>query len=102
MQEDQGSNSIKLGETGWISLRIQGGGPAESESQASAGGIGIDSRAEARRVDASPLFALAERARAPVPERYPRLTLLAIALFLLISVLTTEFEYLRGAGYSWP
>lgn len=50
----------------------------------------------------SPLFALAQQATAPLPERFPRLTFLAIALLLLISALTAEFEYLRCAGYSWP
>lgn len=49
-----------------------------------------------------PLFALAQQTAAPLPERFPRLTFLAIALVLLISALTAEFEYLRCAGYSWP
>jgi hypothetical protein len=96
MQENQSNNSIKVGETGWISLRIEGG-VGESEDHGIAGAITADCHAEG-----SSLFALAERAQATLPERYPRLTFLAIALFLLISVLTAEFEYLRGAGYSWP
>lgn len=52
--------------------------------------------------DATRIFALAERSAVPFPERYPRLTLSAITLLLLLSSLTAEFEYLRGAGYSWP
>lgn len=53
-------------------------------------------------LESARLFALAESSRAPLPERFPRLTFLAIALVLLISALTAEFEYLRVAGYSWP
>jgi len=52
--------------------------------------------------EAPPLFALAERYRGSLPERFPRLTFLAIAILLLISALTAELDYLRGAGYSWP
>lgn len=39
---------------------------------------------------------------APLAERFPRLAFSVIALSLLISVLTAEFDYLRGAGYYWP
>lgn len=38
----------------------------------------------------------------PLPERFPRLTFLAIAIALLVTALTAEFDYLRGAGYFWP
>lgn len=40
--------------------------------------------------------------RVPLPERFPRLTFLAIAIALLVTALTAEFDYLRGAGYFWP
>ena len=50
----------------------------------------------------APLFALSASSTAPFPERFPRLTFLVIALLLLVSALTAEFEYLRCAGYYWP
>jgi hypothetical protein len=48
------------------------------------------------------LFEHAERTPTPLPERFPRLTFLAIAIILLVTALTAEFEYLRRAGYIWP
>lgn len=48
------------------------------------------------------LFEHADRTPAPLPERFPRLTFLAIAIVLLVTAVTAEFEYLRGAGYFWP
>ena len=51
--------------------------------------------------DATRLFAIAERWPTPLPERYPRLTFLAISLALLVSALAMELECLRGAGYFW-
>jgi len=88
------TSSILGGDTGWISLRIGCG-----ESVANPDGLESDRERDAGQEEIAPLFALAE---APLPERYPRLTFLAISLVLLISALTAEFEYLRGAGYYWP
>lgn len=90
--------SMSIGDTGWISIRNAGTEPADPAD------TGSDSEPKARSVQSkiAPLFALAERAPAPLPERYPRLTFLAISLLLLISALTAEVEYLRGAGYYWP
>ena len=48
------------------------------------------------------LFEHVERTHAPLPERFPRLAFLAVALALLVTALTAEFDYLRGAGYFWP
>ncbi len=48
------------------------------------------------------LFASVCEVRTPLPERFPRLTFLAIAVALLAFALTAEFDYLRGAGYYWP
>jgi hypothetical protein len=48
------------------------------------------------------LFERAESEPLPLPERFPRLTFLAIAIALLVTALTAEFDYLRGAGYFWP
>jgi hypothetical protein len=97
MQENKSNSSIKVGETGWISIHIDGGPGIEPYGRTI-----LDGRSATMQAEIAPLFAHAERARTPLPERYPRLTLVAIALFLLISALTAEFEYLRGAGYSWP
>ncbi|HMG87163.1 MAG TPA: hypothetical protein VK574_15640 [Terracidiphilus sp.] len=47
------------------------------------------------------LFEYVERAPATLPERFPRLTFLAIALALLVTALTAEYDYLRSAGYFW-
>jgi hypothetical protein len=48
------------------------------------------------------LFEHAESTPPPLPELFPRLTFLAIAVVLLVTAVTAEFEYLRGAGYFWP
>lgn len=48
------------------------------------------------------LFEQTVDAHIPFPERYPRLTFLAIAAALLAFTLTTEFDCLRVAGYYWP
>jgi hypothetical protein len=48
------------------------------------------------------LFEHSERLPATLPERFPRLTFMAIAIALLVTALTAEFDYLRGAGYFWP
>ncbi|HEY2471098.1 MAG TPA: hypothetical protein VGI45_25105 [Terracidiphilus sp.] len=97
------SSSIETGDTGWISIHIESDRQiAGSESKEKADGIRPYSETETARSEGAPLFALAAQARTPLPERYPRLTFLMISLLLLISALTAEFEYLRGAGYSWP
>ena len=48
------------------------------------------------------LFEHAQETKVPLPERFPRLTFLAIAVALLASTLAAEFDYLHGAGYYWP
>jgi hypothetical protein len=48
------------------------------------------------------LFERAESEPLPLPERFPRLAFLAVAIALLVTALTAEFDYLRGAGYFWP
>ena len=48
------------------------------------------------------LFEYAKCSPPPLPERFPKLTFLAIAVALLVSALAAEFDYLRGAGYYWP
>jgi hypothetical protein len=48
------------------------------------------------------LFEHTQQTQVPLPERFPRLTFLAIAVAVLASALAAEFDYLRGAGYYWP
>jgi len=47
------------------------------------------------------LFEQTQQTPLLLPERFPRLTFFAIALAILLSALTTEIDYLRGAGYHW-
>jgi len=48
------------------------------------------------------LFEHTQQTVASLPERFPRLTILAIALVFIAFVLLAEFDYLRSAGYYWP
>ena len=48
------------------------------------------------------LFKNVATAPATIPERFPCLTFLAIAISLLLTALTAELDYLHGAGYLWP
>ena len=48
------------------------------------------------------LFEHSQQMPTPLPERFPRLTFVAIALSLLAFALAAECDYLRGAGYYWP
>jgi len=40
-------------------------------------------------------------ARPTLSERFPKLTVVAIAVALVAFTVATEIEYLRGAGYYW-
>ena len=85
---------VQIGATGWISIHINdpAGSPAHpGRAQGEAKSPPIPFH----------LFEYAEQAPAPVPERFPRLTFLTIAIALLVTALTAEFDYLRGAGYFW-
>jgi hypothetical protein len=88
---------VKTGSTGWISIRIN-----ESDGLPSA--PGDSAREQTQRVPPSlvHLFEHAERTPLPLPERFPRLTFVGIAIALLVTALTAEFDYLRSAGYFWP
>lgn len=96
-------HSIETGETGWISSHRNNRDEhlieAENRGKCDSAKTNLERKALAPEVGR--LFAFAERSPVPLPERYPRLTFAAIALVLLISSLTAEFEYLRGAGYFW-
>jgi hypothetical protein len=49
----------------------------------------------------SPLFEFAGNAPATFAERFPRLTVGAVAVALVLATITAEIECLRGAGYYW-
>ena len=48
------------------------------------------------------LFEFAGNAPATLAERFPRLTVCAVAVALTLATITAEIECLRGAGYYWP
>jgi hypothetical protein len=64
-------------------------------------------QAQQNRVDESaalcgPLFDFAGNAPATFAERFPRLTICAVALSLIMAAISVEIDCLRGAGYYWP
>ena len=91
--------SVETGKTGWISIHIN---DQESPNERLSGETVSQRESDALRREAYHLFEHAEETVTPLPERFPRLTYLAIALALLASALMAEFDYLRGAGYYWP
>lgn len=101
--DEKQNNSVNAVNTSFVPIHRNGDrDAAKSESQTKPEALMADRNWDSVRGEVAPLFALAQLSRTPLPERYPRLTFLAIAVLLLISALTAEFEYLRGAGYSWP
>lgn len=99
--------SRETAKSGWTSIEANhehqvGGADLEAQGPLRRETANDDYTADPVQREAAPLFALSEQFPAPFPERFPRLTFLAISLLLLISALTAEFEYLRGAGYYWP
>lgn len=85
--------------TGWISLHTRTlSFPVENELRV---------REEDRPASSKPappvshLFEQTQQAPLLLPERFPRLTFFAIAVAILLSALTTEIDYLKGAGYHW-
>jgi hypothetical protein len=90
--------SIKTGETGWISIHINETDDAVDHELINA----VDSKQEFSATQtACHLFQYAVQGKLPLADRFPRLTLLAVALALLVSAVAVEIEYLRGAGYYW-
>ena len=92
-------NCVLTGNTGWISIHIDDSATARNMPCSSA-----DVLSQSRSLDPAGCIAFGQlkQTRTPLPERFPRLTLFAIALALLVSALTAEFDYLRSAGYYWP
>jgi hypothetical protein len=99
IQETRGS-SIQTGNNGWISIHIND--PEFSPSTQKSYDGSPQAEKHAVLPAACHVFEHAQKMPTPLAERFPRLTFLAIALTLLASALTAEFDYLRGAGYYWP
>jgi hypothetical protein len=99
MPTQESQSRIETGKTNWIPIHINDGqSPADLPS-----GFGESPQQEIPWLASSyHLFEHTQKMRAPLPERFPRLTFLAIAVALLAFALTAEFDYLRGAGYYWP
>lgn len=92
---EQPGNSIETRKAHWVSIHLSGGEDVSGEPHPSF-------ESEPMKTELPPLFVHSQQTRATLPERFPRLTFLAIAAALLLSALTAEFDYLRGAGYYWP
>jgi hypothetical protein len=48
------------------------------------------------------LFEFAQNAPATFAERFPRVTVCAVAIAFIVAAITLEIECLHGAGYYWP
>jgi hypothetical protein len=101
MPTQERQSRIETGKTGWISIKIN-----DCQTPTKRASNCDESRQLETPVLAPPmmmrLFEHAQKAPAPFPERFPRLTFLATAIALLVSALAVELDYLRGAGYYWP
>ena len=96
---DKHSDYIEIGDTGWISIHIN---DEESRNEPLPAEAGNPWGEEAGQPKSFHLFEHAGLTVIPLPERFPRLAFAAIALAILLSALTAEFDYLRGGGYYWP
>ena|ERR1700722_12402408 len=94
------TSSIQTGNNGWISIHIND--PEFSSTTRKSRDASPKVEDKAVLPAACHVFEHAQEMPTPLAERFPRLTFLAIALTLLASALTAEFDYLRGAGYYWP
>lgn len=92
------SNCIETGNTGWISVHIND----EESRKRALSEAGNPWQEETGRPQSFHLFEHAGQTAVPLPERFPRLAFAAIAIAILLSALTAEFDYLRGGGYYWP
>ena len=91
---------LQTGKTGWISIHTSDS--ARESGQASDPGDSSWDDAQTIPPALIHLFEHSKNVPVTLSERYPRLTFLAIAIALLVTALTAEFDYLRGAGYFWP
>jgi len=81
---------------GWISIQIN---DADGLPSHRSGGALEEAKTDPPAL--IHLFDHVEEEPLSLPERFPRLTVLAIAIVLLVTALTAEFDYLRQAGYFW-
>lgn len=91
--------SIEAGRTGWISIRVNELDNLLEKHRATEERSSTDARE--RGFATRRLFEHSAELPIPLTERFPRLTLFAIALALLVSTLMAEIDYLRGSGYFW-
>lgn len=47
------------------------------------------------------LFKMVYQSQGTLAERFPRLTVCAVALLILLTAVTAEIDCLRGSGYFW-
>jgi autonomous glycyl radical cofactor GrcA len=90
------SSSVEVGISGWISIHINCEQSAIKLAPVKDGLESTERAAVIRPYEGS------EDEIVPLPERFPRLTFLVVALALLFSSLTAELDFLRGAGYYQP
>lgn len=93
------SDCVETGNTGWISIHIN---DQESTPEPLPGDAGNPWGRDAGRPESLHLFEQVGQTVIPLPERFPKLTFIAIALAILFSAVTAELDYLRGGGYYWP
>ena len=90
---------VETGISGWISIHIS---DEESSLEVAPAEHIMKRAASVARPAAAHPFDGARDAIVPHSERFPRFTFLAVALALLFSALTAEFDLLRGTGYYRP
>ena len=94
------SSWTQTGNTVWIPVYVN-----DSESTIdlpSALGGSPQCGTQAYATEVCHLFEHVQQTPASLSERFPRLTILAITLVFFASVLMSEVDYLRSAGYYWP
>jgi hypothetical protein len=97
--EERRRNTAQAADTNWISIHVTHEGqviPRKQSSQQS-GSPRLHEYAPA----AGGLFQNAAEHPITFSERFPRLTVAAIAIALVAFTVVTEIEYLRVAGYYW-
>ena len=98
-QETQ-STYVKTDNTNWNSIQISDS--VFAIDYPSGTGRGPQRSTRAYATAKRQLFEHSQQTAASLPERFPRLTILTIALVFFAAVLMAEYDYLRSAGYHWP
>jgi hypothetical protein len=99
LTQEQERKYRRTDRTEWISLQTRTlNFPVADELRAHEGDKPVSSKPAP---SVSRLFEQTQQTPLLLAERFPRLTFFAIALAILLSALTTEIDYLRGAGYHW-